>query len=120
MGQVLKVQLHVLDLEMQHPQEWDSWLCVCELNREGLYAVVQGLVLVIGGGGGPAGWSVLLVHVIVIKTAYASVTGCTHASPCCTGRTHSPPSWHRVTCDQRSGHIDPSRCESKCGFGSEY
>jgi len=60
MGQVLKVQLHVLDLEMQHPQEWDSWLCVCELNREGLYAVVQGLVLVIGGGGvqlaGPCCW----------------------------------------------------------------
>jgi len=52
MGQVLKVQLHVLDLQMQHPRERDSWLCVCESNGEGLYAVVQGLVLVIGGGSG--------------------------------------------------------------------
>jgi len=57
MGQVLKVQLHVLDLQMQHLQERDSWLCVCESNGKGLYAVVQGLVLVIGGGG--SGW---LVH----------------------------------------------------------
>jgi len=113
MGQVLKVQLHVLDLQMQHPWERDSWLCVCESNREGLYAVVQGLVLVIGGG--PAGWSVLLVHAIAIKTAYASVTGCTHASPCCTGSTHGPPSWHRVTCDGCSGHINPLRK----GWGSQ-
>jgi len=72
MGQVLKVQLHVLDLQMQHPQEWDSWLCVCESNGEGLYAVVQGLVLVIWGG--PAGWSMLLVHAIAIETTYAVET----------------------------------------------
>jgi len=63
MGQVLKVQLHVLDLQMQHPWEWDSWLCVCESNGEGLYAVVQGLVLVIGGGvwlAGPCCWCMRL------------------------------------------------------------
>jgi len=107
MGQVLKVQLHVLDVQMQHPQKPDSWLCVCESNGEGWYAVVQGLVPVRGGG--PVGWSVLLVHAIEIETAYASVTGCTHASPCCTGSMHGLPSWHRVASDGRSGHIGPSR-----------
>ena len=65
MGQVLKVQLHVLDVQMQHLQKPDSWLCVCESNGEGWYAVVQGLVPVRGGG--PVGWSVLLVHAIAIR-----------------------------------------------------
>ena len=52
MGQVLKVQLHVLDVQMQHLQKPDSWLCICESNGEGWYAVVQGLVPVRGGGSG--------------------------------------------------------------------
>jgi len=57
--------------------------------------------------GGPVAWSMLLVHAIVIETAYTSVTGCTHASPCCTGSMHGLPSWHRVASDRHSGHIGP-------------
>ena len=66
MGQVLMVQLHVLDMQMQHLQKPDSWLCICESNGEGWYMVVQGLVPVRGGG--PVAWSMLLVHAVTHHT----------------------------------------------------